>query len=581
MKKMKTNFTKNIFPDLFEMLRRFPVAVLVTVILCVYLLVGGGSLFSSNYIPFLAGSAAFLAAGAGHLFAEGRGHSGLSGFGGAVLLSGFAAAVMYFNKSFQSSGLYFFTALQLILMLSPFLRRGVEQGAVWLFNLRLLLAALLALIVGLVFGGGMSAVLVGLDFLLGVKIDNRVYEDVWIVAVTLIGPIYGLSLVPENLNEEINMVAHKGNLLERGVSVLVNYVMVPLAGIYAFILHAYAAKIAFIGNLPKGEIGWIVSLFAIGGTATWLIGWPWRDTGTKLLRLFMRAWFWLLPIPVALLVMAVWRRVSDYGVTPDRYGIAIVAVWAVLVFAYLVWRRNRADMRMILSAAAILLLIGSFGPQGAYGLTGASQYERLQVLLTQVGVLKDGKVLAKLPALETADATAGYSMVRAIVESKSADRLRPLFDDTAFFVENTDANFWILTDNLSKKLGFANYGQSPDYLNFNAQLPIDKNWSGKTRFIGPVFVNAAGTSSEVAQSNFAAVVKDGKLNISLDGRHSQIEVVTLMAKLKAAMTADPNKQPIFQVDVDPHLALLISTAYGKIGEKSELNSLQFWAVQHE
>ncbi|MDE2447068.1 MAG: DUF4153 domain-containing protein, partial [Alphaproteobacteria bacterium] len=379
---------QNLLPDLRDVLVRFSIAVLAALLTCLYLVNISSDMFSGGSVYLLTGSAAFLAAGAGHLLAEGRGTSRGVNIAIALVFAAAAGALEYDYDVFHTSALFLFAALVLGLMVAPFLRHGVEQGAVWLFSLRLGMAALLALIVGLVFAGGISAIMAGLDFLLGFHIDNQIYQKVWTIAVTFVGPVYGLSLVPRDLDAVINIEAHRGDLLERGVSVLVNYVMVPLAVIYALILHAYAAKTAFLGSLPKGEIGLIVSLFAVGGTATWLIGWPWREKGTALLKLFMRGWFWLLPIPVLLLLMAIWRRLSDYGVTPDRYGIALVAVWAVLVFGYLVWWRNRADLRAIIASAAALFLFASFGPQGANGLTASSQFGRLQALLERLGVLK-------------------------------------------------------------------------------------------------------------------------------------------------------------------------------------------------
>ena len=47
----------------------------------------------------------------------------------------------------------------------------------------------------------------------------------------------------------------------------------------------------------------------------------------------MRHWFWLTVAPLALLVIAVWRRVSDYGVTPDRYWLALIALWLLILVA--------------------------------------------------------------------------------------------------------------------------------------------------------------------------------------------------------------------------------------------------------
>ena len=233
----------------------------------------------------------------------------------------------------------------------------------------------MSIIIAALFAAGLSTIVESLNFLFDANLHGDLHEHIWTTAASLVAPIYGLSLMPKNLEEEVDIAGQKDTLLARGVSVLVNYVLVPVIFIYALILHAYAVKIALEQNLPEGQIATIVTIFALGGTGAWLIAWPWREEGTRLLRWFMRGWFWLTIIPAILLAIAIWRRVSDYGVTPDRYGILLVAIWVAALTAYLAFRRNRADMRAILGGIAVLLLLGSAGPLGANGLTISSQVQ--------------------------------------------------------------------------------------------------------------------------------------------------------------------------------------------------------------
>jgi hypothetical protein len=575
---MMTARLTHMLPDLLETLKRFPIAILaaVGVFLYVNVFVVGHSP-GQLYFEILAGAAAFFAAGAGHLIGEGRGEKSLIL---APVLGLLAFLLIYFQQVFHTSELFLFGGLLPLLMIAPFMRRGVGQGAVWLFNLRLALAMALALIVGLVFGLGLSAVLAGLNYLLGIEVPDELYQRVWALAVTVIGPVYGLSLVPQNLTEEINLTAHQGSLMERGVSVLVNYVLVPLALIYAAILHAYAAKILVIGELPKGQIGIIVSLFALGGTATWLIGWPWRETGTKLLQLFMRGWFWLLPIPAALLSLAIWRRVSDYGVTPDRYGIALVAVWTALVFVYLVLRRNRADMRVILGGAAVLLIIGSFGPQGAYGTTGSSQITRLKSFLEAKGILKGGTVEVQTQRLADADRITGDSILTTLREVNQLDRLKPWFGAALKSVETESADSWVLLSAMQQKLGVDAAYVSSDNINFSAHQPIDRTWSGKSRIVGPFRIFSSDPKATIG-SGVEISFDDKQFQVKIDGRVSSIAIPALMSALKAGLSADFSKTPEIVVELDSRVALVVDEGSGETGEHAILHILDFWVVAHE
>ena len=335
-----------LIPDLTKILLRFPASVLASVVLCIVNnveiadghTIGSHELWQINYALI----AAFLAGGGGHLFAESRGWQRISTLLLGLALGTAAGALTYFQAVTETHHLFVLGGLVLALMVSAHMRSGTTQNAVWLFNARLGLAAVLSVIIGLIFAGGLSAIVASLNYLFNVEIDDTAYEHIWTTGVTLIGPIYGLTLVPANLHEEL-VLADEGNLLERGVAAIINYVLVPLAVIYAAILHIYAAKIAVTWELPKGQIGTMVMLFGFGMAATYLVARPWAQRGTKLLKWFLVSWYWFTIAPSALLAIAVWTRISDYGVTPERYGLVVVFAWLVAVAAYLGLRRSAAD----------------------------------------------------------------------------------------------------------------------------------------------------------------------------------------------------------------------------------------------
>jgi Domain of unknown function (DUF4153) len=574
---------QNLIPDLTDTLRRFPVAVLAAVVLCTYANVWFDILwYAKNWSEIYSGCAAFLAGGASHLWAEGRGLSRLTNIALAFAAGIIAAGVIFFDGTFRASSLFLFGGLGLVLMVAPYLHFGAKQGALWLFNLRLGLAILLAILVGVVFGAGLSAVAAGLDFLFDIKMPYDINKLVWTLATMLVGPVYGLSLIPKDLTEEINIAAHKGTLVERGVSILVNYVMVPLAVIYALILHAYAIKIAVSGSLPKGEIGTIVSLFAVGGTATWLVGWPWRDKGTALMRLFMKAWFWFLPVPAILLIIAIWRRVSDYGVTPDRYGIAIIAVWTAAVFLYLLLRKNAADMRVILGSMAILLLIGSFGPQGAFGTTATSQFARLKTLLETNGVLKDGKVVSVLPRLDSETKGRGYSMIFTLSEVGALGELKVWFDPSVKFSElRYSLDRWTVATQMGDKLGVGEPWQALNSVNFNASALLDQTWPAGVRLIGPIQIWDNNSKSEFKTSDVQVTFDQANLRLVIGGKTSSVSVKSLMKQLESAQNANPTTAPMMPVALDAKTTLLVSRGYGQSGEDAKLGSLAFWIVQQQ
>lgn len=569
---------------LVQVVRRFPIPVFASVLLCAYQLWHTVNWFDFATLIVKVGSAGFFASGAGHLFAEGRAWQKPANLALALIFGFVAVGLMYFTIATQSASLFFIGGSVLALMIAAHLRHSVNQGALWLFELRFFLAALLAAIAGLVFGLGLSAIVKGLNFLFDTQLSDTSYSNIWVVALTLVGPLYGLTLIPQKLDEVIDIASHKGNLLERGVSVLVNYIMVPLTLIYALILHAYAIKIVILGKLPHGEISTIVSLFAVGGTLTWLLGWPWRETGTKLLRWFMGGWFWLLPVPVLLLVIAIWRRISDYGVTPKRYGIMLLAIWAAFIFAYLLLRKSRADMRLVLGAASALLLLGSFGPQGAFGTTAASQFARLQTLLERDGIQENGKVLAKPPLMVTADQNQAQSMLFALASVDGLPKTAVWFDEPPKLLPDEVDQKWKIVDGVLQKLGGASFASKlNDSFNFVGLGTVDMLWPSKTRLVGPTSLAAFPPMSSplVPAPNLAVDVVKNDLAVSHDGIVSHIGIGELTQRLYSASQQHTQTRPALEVVLDSHVSLLVTNAIGRSGDAPDLDSMTFWIVQHD
>lgn len=562
-----------LLPDLAAALARFPVPALLSVALTIVINIDSPG--SSGQELLIAAAAAFLAAGSAHLFAEGRGLSRSTNLLLAVAAAAVAGLLGYFAVIFETQYLFLFAALVPLVMIAPFLHDRARQGALWLFNLRFGLAALLAAVVALAFAAGLSAIVGALDFLFGVSVSNT-YEHIWATALALVGPLYGLSLMPRDVVEEVDIEAQKGTLLERGVSVLVNYVLVPVIVIYALILHAYAVKIILEQALPKGNVAVMVSVFAVGGTGAWLIAWPWRDKGTKLLRLFMRGWFWLTIVPAILLAVAIWRRIADYGVTPDRYGIAVIAVWVAAVTAYLALRRNRADMRVILGAMAVLLLVGSAGPFGANGLTITTQMARLQQLLIGNGLLKDGKAISpsSRPAQEVV--TEGYSMIYTLREAGGLERLRPWFADDAKNPFKAGTDGWSLTNAIAAYFLFDNPYQTDSIVSLTANRPFASDFTGNVKVLGP-FQTMQIYGKDKLQQPMTAVLDETSLTIKLDTATYRLESKDLLHKVKARITGSAD-QPAIAITIAPDVTMVLDQLFGDANAAWPINNARFWLV---
>ncbi len=572
-------------PDLSETLVRFPVPALISVLLFVYAQLDIAYFVSDGSQPgnhdYLGGAAAFIAAGAAHYFGQSRGLLKLTEVALAALAAMLAGILAYWDVDLRTSHLFLFAGLVPLLMIAGFLRPDAKQGALWLFNLRLGLAILLAIVVGLIFAGGVSAIIESLNFLFNVDIPWRAHEHVWATAAALIAPIYGLALAPTRLDEEVTLASTRDTLIERGVSVLVNYVLVPIAVIYTVILHAYGVKILLNGVLPEGQIGVMVTIFALGGTASWLVAWPWRDTGTWLLRFFMRYWFWFTIVPAILLIIAIWERIATYGVTPERYGIAIIAVWLAIVTLYLAVRRNRADMRVLIGSFALLVLLGSTGPWGANSVSIASQFGRLVAFLQSEKLLTpDGHIVAEVPRISDEGKREIDAILTALNLMGGLDEIRP------FFVGRSDDPFaggatgWDAVTKIRKVLTLDQWTLASDQVSFGAATPISQDITGQGRLVGPfqVYSNTAVPQ----QGDIWAKSAGENLEIAIGERKWTIAVRVLLEHIKAEL-AKSSQIPMYQqrpiiYDVEPGMRLVIIQTQGTLNDKQAYLSMGFWVI---
>ena len=451
----------------------------------------------------------------------------------------------YFQAQTGSHPKFLVPALALALTVAAYLRPKASQSALWLFNSRLGLAIILATVITLVFCLGIAAILASLEYLFEIKIGNALYEHIWATGVTLIGPVYGLSLMPENLDEEL-VIHDDATLLERGISVLINYIMVPLAVIYVVILHLYALKIAWTWNLPKGQIGTMVLLFGLGGTATYLIGRPWAERGTRLLRWFQATWFWFTIVPVILLGIAVWQRLSDYGVTPERYGLVLIALWLLAMAVYMALRRQLADSRVILATLAGLLLISSFGPWSARDVSVASQMSRLIGIMESHGYLRDGRLVETIPAFGTlpSDTASGASSIVTFLRRINAlDQLAPLFAGRRDDPFAGTSKPWQLARDITKQLHIDAASRrhgNRQLVTFNARSPSLVSADATAVISGPhlVIANRTPGKPEDASAVFTTI-SEGRLIIERGSLSWQVAASDLLAAARRQNQAKP------------------------------------------
>ena len=291
-----------------------------------------------------------------------------------VVLPALAAAIvgtaLWFGQPLALYAPALLPAALFAIPLAPFAGRGNDRQF-WTFTLWAGVGVTLAFLSVMVFAAGLTAILEMIRFLFDVGPGSQAYEHIFVTAVTLVGPLFALGRIPAVSEEEL--VFSRDDRLVAAVRPLFDWVAAPLVLATALVLHVYALRILVTGEVPVGEVGWIVTFFTLLVLGLRIAIDPFLEDGARPARIFGRLWAAFLVVPLALLAYAAWLRVGAHGFTIDRYFLVLGGIAGTLALAIQLLPRGRGDIRILAAIPTILLALSVAGPWSAANVVGRSQ----------------------------------------------------------------------------------------------------------------------------------------------------------------------------------------------------------------
>ncbi len=257
----------------------------------------------------------------------------------------------------------------------------------WEYNKTLFLRILFSALYSAVLFVGLALALLAADQLFGVEVKNERYFQLWIWITGLFNTWVFLAGVPKNLE-----VLNRGGEYPNGLKVFTQFILLPLVVLYFVILFAYEAKIIITWDWPKGWVSELVLWYSVVGILSLLLLHPLRDRLENRWIQAISKWFYrgLIPL-VAMLFLAIMRRISEYGITENRYFVFAMAVGLTIVMIYMVVSK-RKDVRLIPIVVCLIAFISAYGPWSALAISRSSQQSRLDALMTKCGLLAGGSL---------------------------------------------------------------------------------------------------------------------------------------------------------------------------------------------
>jgi hypothetical protein len=393
---MALSFFKNI--NLQSVSSRFPIPILCSTIMAILLIVLVEDIYKEDTFAFevivrsvLTLAIGFLVFTIVQLCIERYKPSSLN----KSLLYVFATVLLlaysyFYSRNFSDIDLVkffgLFAALALIITVVPYTRKG-NFSDFWHFNKNLLLRFVETGFYTLFIFGSVSIALLALDKLFGINFRGvEIYVHLFLLLTGVFFPISFFSRIPTNFSFPDKPEVSSAFLL------FAQKILIPIVNLYATILIAYAAKILILWSWPKGWISNMIIWFSVFGIFTYVLNYLIiNNKSNAYLRGFKKYFFpFLLPFAIMLL-LAVGRRISDYGITEKRYIVASLGVWLLLISIYFIISK-KDNIKIIPTTLSFLILFNLLGPFNMFELTLNSQFDRLEKLLSENNILRGNKI---------------------------------------------------------------------------------------------------------------------------------------------------------------------------------------------
>jgi len=270
-----------------------------------------------------------------------------------------------------------------------FIANGGGDGLpMWHFTRRLATRCFVSAIYTAVLFAGISLAFKSVTLLFSVKISYKIYTDVWIFAAFIFWPIHFMNATPR-----AGDLKNEAQIYPLWIKLFTQSMLIPLSGLYFIILYVYLGKILITCQWPSGLVGNLTVSASLLCLLTFLLLYPaTMEDGNGWIKTYSRI-FCAAALPLILMLfMSLYKRIAQYGLTEPRYLTVMLGLWLAGIFLYFILSKN-PDIKKVPVSLSALLVLSAVGPWSARSLSLHSQRARLACLLSENGMLANGKAV--------------------------------------------------------------------------------------------------------------------------------------------------------------------------------------------
>ena len=232
---------------------------------------------------------------------------------------------------------------------------------------------------------GVSAIFLTIDGLFDVNIKVQFYYYMFLIVSLIFAISLFTSKIPE-IEEEFNDIEYT-----RSLKILILYIVIPLISIYTAILYVYFGKIIVTMDWPRGLVSHLVLWYSTISVGIIFLVTPILEEN-KLAKNF-KIWFPKIVLPILLMMfIAIWKRVSQYGITENRYYLIVLGLWVTGIMLYFSLKKPLKNI-IIPITLSIVMINSVFGPLSSFAISKASQNKRLEKILNANNMIASGEII--------------------------------------------------------------------------------------------------------------------------------------------------------------------------------------------
>ncbi|MBE0642612.1 MAG: DUF4153 domain-containing protein [Bacteroidetes bacterium] len=397
--------------------------------------------------------------------------------------------------------------MHLFVAIAPWLGRG-EVNGFWQFNKTLFLRAFLSGLFTGVLYAGLAIALAAIENLFELSVPGERYGQLWILLTGMFMTWFFLAGIPEDLESLDSLEDYP-----KALKIFAQYVLLPLVAIYLVILVAYSGKIILAWSWPYGWVSRLILGFSIAGMFSLLLLYPIRDLpGNGWIRSASRGFYIVLAPLLLMYFLAVFERLSDYGITESRYIAIVTGGWLAVMVLYFLFSRGK-NIKAIPLSLCVLAFLVAVGPWSAFSVSEQSQVHRLRSLMEKNGMFADGKAHAAKAGVPYADAKEISAVLVYLQEVHGYGAIQTWFDAPLRRDSLGMQSEWKAPTDLAGMLGIEFFAVqrtgSERTLEFNATRTVPMDVSGYDRVFPDHYfsvtnpektVKAEGVSYELNQA---------------------------------------------------------------------------------